>query len=178
MVKNISHGSSRLGDTKFKLSTTKLLSAMVGGVVLIHAILFWKVSISNTTITNEGSASFVDGGLPQMKIKTGKNGVPVIPFVVSMTNCGEDPFMEGAAVLKYSIHQNSIYGSGKYDYKMYAIYHPDAESCAKHLEDLGYELVERETPVKVEEIQGDFLRSRIEKNGCCGSKVSLWSIIS
>ena len=176
MVKNISHGSSRLGGTKVKLSTTKLLSAMFGGVVLIHVILFLKVSSSSSRTTNDGSV--VDGGLPQIKIKKGKNGVPVIPFVVSMTNCGEDPFMEGAAVLKYSIHQNSIHGSGRYDYKMYAIYHPDAETCAKHLEDLGYELVKRETPVKVEEIEGDFLRSRIEKNGCCGSKVSLWPIIS
>ena len=79
--------------------------------------------------------------------------------------------LKGAAVLKYSIHQASIYGSGRYDYKMYVIHHPDAAKCAKSLEDLGYELVERETPVKVEEIEGDYLRSRIEKNGCCGSKV-------
>jgi len=97
---------------------------------------------------------------------------PVIPFIVSMTNCGEDPFMEGAAVLKYSIHLTSIHGpmGGRYDYKMYALYHPDATDCAKQLEDLGYELVRRQTPVKVEEIEGAWLRSRIEKNGCCGAK--------
>ena len=60
--------------------------------------------------------------------------------------------------------------SGRYDYKMYAIHHPNATKCAKALEDLGYELIERPTPVRVDEIEGDYLRERIESNGCCGSK--------
>ena len=66
----------------------------------------------------------------------------------------------------------SVHGNlgGKYDYKMVAIHHPDAAECAKSLKELGYELIERNTPVKVEEIQGEFLRERIENNGCCGSK--------
>jgi hypothetical protein len=67
---------------------------------------------------------------------------------------------------------SSIHGGlgGRYDYKIYAIYHPDGESCAKTLEDLGYTLVRRETPVSVEAIKGEFLRSRIHKNGCCGER--------
>lgn len=74
--------------------------------------------------------------------------------------------------MKYSIHLASIHGNlgGRYDYKMLALYHPDAAECAKSLQDLGYELIERQTPVKVEDIEGDVLRSRIENNGCCGSK--------
>ena len=74
-------------------------------------------------------------------------------------------------MLKYSIHLASIHGTmgGRYDYKMYAIHHPNATHCAKSLEELGYELIERPTPVKVEEIEGDYLRERIEQNGCCGS---------
>ena len=66
-----------------------------------------------------------------------------------------------------SIHGNM---SGRYDYKMYAIHHPNATKCAKALEDLGYELIERTTPVRVDEIEGNYLRERIESNGCCGSK--------
>ena len=38
------------------------------------------------------------------------------------------------------------------------------------MEPLGFELLERETFVKVADIQGEFLRSKIEKNGCCGEK--------
>jgi hypothetical protein len=99
-------------------------------------------------------------------------GATVIPFIVSMTDCGEDPFMEGAAVLKYSVHQQSIHGNlgGKYDYEMFAIYHPDAFLCAQSLQELGYQIIERPVPVKTSDIQGDILRTKIEKNGCCGSK--------
>lgn len=94
-----------------------------------------------------------------------------IGYAVTITGCGSDPITEGAAVLKHSIHQASIQGGkGRYDYKMYAIYHPSALKCAKTLEALGYTLVERETPVAVKDIQGEYLRSKIEKNGCCGEK--------
>lgn len=95
-----------------------------------------------------------------------------IGFAVTITGCGKDPITEGAAVLKHSIHLASIHGNlgGKYDYKMYAIYHPSGIECAKTLESLGYILVERETPVAVKDIQGEFLRSKIENNGCCGEK--------
>jgi hypothetical protein len=95
-----------------------------------------------------------------------------VGWAVTITGCGADPITEGAAVLKHSIHLSSIHGNmgGRYDYKMYAIYHPEGLKCAKTLESLGYTLVERETFVKVEEIKGDFLRERIHQNGCCGER--------
>ena len=95
-----------------------------------------------------------------------------VAFAVSVTGCGADPLTEGAAVLKHSIHRASVRGTlgGRYNYKMYAIYHPKAKTCAKTLEALGYELLERNTFVKVADIEGDFLRTNIEKNGCCGEK--------
>jgi hypothetical protein len=95
-----------------------------------------------------------------------------IGYAVSVTGCGSDPITEGGAVLKHSVHLTSIHGNmgGKYDYKFYAIYHPDAEECALALKNLGYEMVKRDTPVAVEDIKGDFLRSRIHRNGCCGEK--------
>jgi hypothetical protein len=85
--------------------------------------------------------------------------------------------VEGAAVLKHSIHQNSIrntYSNGtsrsRYDYQLYAFYHPEARACAHVLQELGYAVQERDTPVNVKDIRGDFLRERIEKNGCCGER--------
>ena len=92
----------------------------------------------------------------------------VIGYAVSITGCGTDPLTEGAAVLRHSIHR--AHSSSKYDYRMYAIVHPDAIECARPLADLGYALLERDTPVRVDEIQGAFLRERITKNGCCGEK--------
>jgi hypothetical protein len=66
----------------------------------------------------------------------------------------------------------SVHGNlgGRYNYQIYAIYHPDGEQCAAPLKDLGYILVKRETPVAVKDIEGEFLRNNIEKNGCCGEK--------
>lgn len=79
---------------------------------------------------------------------------------------------DSAAVLQYSIHRNSRrgHGSGRYDYQMYAIYHPQAAACALPLADLGYTLLQRDTPVKVKDIRSQYLRENIEKGGCCGEK--------
>ncbi|CAJ1947469.1 unnamed protein product [Cylindrotheca closterium] len=93
-----------------------------------------------------------------------------IGWAVTITGCGSDPITEGAAVLKHAVHLTSIHGNGRYNYKMYAIYHPDGEACALTLKDLGYELIQRETPVAVKDIEGKFLREKIESNGCCGEK--------
>ena len=95
-----------------------------------------------------------------------------IGYAVTITGCGSDPITEGAAVLKHAVHLVSSQGTkgGRYNYQMYAIYHPDGEACALPLKDLGFTLLKRETPVAVKDIQGDFLREKIEKNGCCGEK--------
>jgi hypothetical protein len=59
---------------------------------------------------------------------------------------------------------------GQYDYALYAIYHPAAADCALPLLALDYNMLKRDTPVAVADIEGDFLREKIEKNGCCGEK--------
>ena len=66
--------------------------------------------------------------------------------------------------------------TNKYDFKMYAIVHPQAIACAKPLEEFGYTLLLRDVLVKVEDIQGEYLRSKIASNGCCGEKefVTRW----
>jgi hypothetical protein len=106
-------------------------------------------------------------------VPTIMNPVPiVIAYAVSITGCGHDPITEGAAVLYHSIHRSSIHGSlnGKYDYMMYAIYHPSAKECAMSLRDLNYTLLERDTPIQVKDIQKEYLRTKIVSNGCCGEK--------
>jgi hypothetical protein len=101
-----------------------------------------------------------------------------IAYVVTITSCnGHEKdrtfqIIEGASVLRYSIHMNSMHGTngGTYDYQMYAFYHPDAVDCASALTELGYIIHPRPTPVAVNEIQNQELRERIVKNGCCGEK--------
>ena len=106
-----------------------------------------------------------------------------IAYAVSITGCGSDPITEGGAVLQHSIHRASIHGGGgdsggdsnsnggRYDYKMFAIYHPDAASCALPLAAVGYELLERNVFVDIAtDIEGQYLREKIHENGCCGEK--------
>jgi hypothetical protein len=95
-----------------------------------------------------------------------------IPYLISITGCGSKLLAEGAAILKHSIHLASVHGNlgGHYNYKTYGIYHPEAASCVQPLEQVGYELVRRSTPVAVEDIQGKFLQRKIVQNGCCGEK--------
>lgn len=95
-----------------------------------------------------------------------------IGIASTITACGKDRFTEGAAIMKYSVDQTSIHGNkgGKYEYKFYIFYHPDAIECTSPLKDLGFELVESPTPLNVSDIRGEVLRDRIVNNGCCGER--------
>jgi len=52
---------------------------------------------------------------------------------------------------------------------MYAIVHTTCEQNAKVLQQLGYEILVKDHPVKKEDIKGEWLRNHIEHENCCGS---------
>lgn len=99
------------------------------------------------------------------------DGVVTIGVASTVTSCGGDHFIDGAAVLKHSLDLHShrkIGRASKYNYQMYILYHPNATTCVLPLRDLGFTLLERDTPVHRTDIQGEVLRERIATNGCCG----------
>jgi len=111
--------------------------------------------------------------LPPLNIKER----PVtVAYAISLIKCGDfqssaEGMNDAAIILRHSIHQTSIRNpdsGSKYDYKMYAIVHSQAEQCSQPLRDAGFELVIRSPPLTKEEIQGDFLRKRIHREWCCG----------
>jgi hypothetical protein len=91
-----------------------------------------------------------------------------IAYAVSITSCHQDGFLDGAAVLKHSVHLASARSNEKslYDYEMYAFIHPSAISCGESLQYLGYKVLKRDVPVQVKDIEGNFLRTNIERDGC------------
>jgi hypothetical protein len=101
-----------------------------------------------------------------------------VAFVVTITGCdnhfGREKFhaFDGAAVLAYSIHQNSVHGpnGGKYDYDLYVFHHPDASKCALPLEKLGYIVQERDTPVAIADIRNVEFKTQLQTSGCCGER--------
>ncbi|KAL7517855.1 hypothetical protein ACHAWX_002732 [Stephanocyclus meneghinianus] len=106
-----------------------------------------------------------------------------IGYAITITDCPKDDgssgdfgarITDGAAVLKHSIHMTSVRNAesgSKYDYKMYAIVHPDAKHCARPtLEQLGYKVLIRRAPVDSKYIEGQYLRENVSSDGCCGDK--------
>lgn len=96
----------------------------------------------------------------------------VIGYAISMTKCqpgGER--LDQAAILLYSIHRNSLRATSatKYDYKAYAFVHPEASNCTQQLQEFGYEVHIKESPVLKEDITGR-LKEFIHEASCCQEK--------
>jgi hypothetical protein len=182
LVTMVKIGSSRTSLRKRQGPKASLLAILV---LILTAALLSVLLLTKTFVSDHSPTTLQhdDSALPAKKQSTGtagtlppqtldKKGVATIGYAVSVTGCGSDPLTEGAAVLKHSIHQASVRANAdaKYDYHMYAIVHPDALECGNQLLDLGYTILKRDTPVAVKDIKGEYLRTHIEANGCCGEK--------
>lgn len=144
------------------LSIARLL---VGCTVLVSVAFIYHVRLPEAPTTLRPPSKPVDvSGIVSRDLKHGPK--QTIAYAVTVTGCGSDPITEGAAVLQHSIAR----ASQRYDFRLFAIVHPSAMSCAAPLADLGYTILQREVFVKVGDIQGDFLRQKIVVNGCCGEK--------
>jgi hypothetical protein len=101
-----------------------------------------------------------------------------IAYTIAVTSCNNSSDMqmllEGAAVLKHSVHLSSIRHSpnhSAYDYRMIAFVHdPDALACAKFLTNLEYEVKPRKSLVHLDEIRNEEYANIIKDSGCCGEK--------
>ena len=100
-----------------------------------------------------------------------------VAYVVSFIQCKGTAthsagLVDASLVLRHSIHQissrNPESGS-KYDYKMYAIVHRQAEECSQTLKKVGFEIILVDPPIQPSEIRGEYLRKKIHREFCCGS---------
>jgi hypothetical protein len=96
---------------------------------------------------------------PPFAKKAGKSE-RTVGVVVTLTGCDGFP-PDGAAVLQHSIARQS----SRYRYSFYVVHHPSAKDCAGPLADLNFTLVERESPVLPQDIQGRELRDSIAMSG-------------
>jgi len=87
-----------------------------------------------------------------------------VAFAITITQDG--PYVDGAAVLAQSIRRLTW----DFEIELVAIVYIEAIKCRTPLEYLGFRIIEKDVPVKPSEIQGEFLRNNIGKNGCCGEK--------
>jgi hypothetical protein len=108
--------------------------------------------------------------------------VTTVAHVVSLIKCTKKSsvtgFLDAAAVLRHSIHQQSIHSTSdnttsrsNYSYRMFAFVH---ESCQDDgtvttLSQLGYTVLIRPSPVLLDDIRPGWYRDHVEMENCCGS---------
>mmetsp|Transcript_464 Transcript_464/g.693 ORF Transcript_464/g.693 Transcript_464/m.693 type:complete len:495 (+) Transcript_464:306-1790(+) len=155
---------------------------VIGYYYFLSSTVLQKTS-DETTTNSKNSGDVPNNDLRNNNIRGGtkstnnKDAKATIGYAITVTSCPKTStsgMLDGAAVLQHSIHLNSSHSSSsssQYSYQMYALVHPAAISCAKsQLEPLGYKILIRDVPVSLDQIQGEYLRTKVEKNGCCGDK--------
>lgn len=102
-----------------------------------------------------------------------------IAYAVSVTADGS--YVDGAAVLAQSCIRVHRGGASRYGVDLVAFVAPVVSAKGRgDLEALGYRVLVKPLPLEVEEIRGDYLRSHIGSNGCCGAwellKLYAWTL--
>lgn len=131
----------------------------------------------NTKNVVEKKMTSSSNSIINIKDRMTENDPFTVAYAVSFIKCGDFQthaagLVDASLILRHSIHKiskrNPLSGS-KYDYKMYAIVHRQAEECSKTLKDVGFEIVVVDSPIQNKDIRGDHVRKHIHKAWCCGS---------
>ncbi|KAL7530911.1 hypothetical protein ACHAWF_003556 [Thalassiosira exigua] len=154
-------------------------------VLLIASALplmgFWHHVLETHRIEDNGIGSPAWGAALESAKRNHTRTAPSKPiqvaYAISLIKCSDfqsstSGLLDAATVLRHSVHKTSVRypGSGsKYDYKLYAIVHTNAAKCSHMLEDLGYEVILKDSPVQISEIRGEYLRKNVHKEWCCGA---------
>jgi len=133
--------------------------------------------VSTTTVASLPTSSAAVSASEHSQVVHQENHQPVtIAYAVSFIKCGDFQtqaagLVDASIILRHSIHKISVRNpasKSKYDYKMYAIVHKDAEGCSAKLHDVGFEVVVVDRPVQQSEIRGEDLRKNVHREWCCG----------
>ena len=182
----------KIGMNKKKSSFISLYGRFIVCFVVIIAVAFYLLVFiqSFETLHKDKPQESAIATTPLKIAKKELEYKATIGYAVSITSCSDDQaLLDAAAVLKHSIHMNSIQtpmesslnpteAQSKYNYEMVAIIHPDAIDCiASDLDGLGYHIYKQDIPVPVKDIKGNYLREKVSQNGCCGEKefIKLWA---
>ena len=185
-------------QTRYRIRRIILLAIIVIIIFYIFSLSLYLKKQQQHTETNDNKNSY---GPPQREENDNDDDKPVavIAHAISLIKCSKGSsvtgFLDAAAILRHSIHKNSIHYKppilignnnnnstttistappkhqrrSKYSYKMYGIVHTSCADHAQVLERLGYEIMVRDHPIKKDDIKGEWLRNHIEAENCCGS---------
>lgn len=154
----------------WRLCQFGLVAVVMGQIYLLRKAILnsspFTSAVTNTLEIMESTSS-----------SSNNNNTITVAYAISLVKCGDGQsndagLVDAALVLRHSIHQISkrnIHSGSIYDYKMYAIVHKQAINCSIVLQQAGFEIVIKDTPVQPYEIQGTFLRTHIHNEWCCGA---------
>ena len=151
-----------------------LLAWIASTFPTVRNLNFFFSSYPNVVQGSDNDEAFTMPSTIKERFSDSESALPkkkeTIGYAISITECEEEQrtFLDGAAVLKQSIHVASL--KSKYDYKMYAFVHEDAHACESILRHLGYTVLLRPNPIQVAEVRNEELRRILPNHACCGEK--------
>ena len=135
----------------------------------------------------EKAASSIVSGITTMAAEITSGGTitttPTLPknattiaYAISLIQCSSinsnaAGLVDAALVLRHSVHNISVRNpasGSKYDYKMYAIVHRQAEACSDTIKRAGFEVIVVDPPIEPHESRGELVRKRLHRAFCCG----------
>lgn len=167
----------RLGASKQSIfSIQRILFFLVFVLTVSYIYICGFIAINIGTSGASPPAQMMASGLGFLSAPTNKKPIQ-IAYAISLIKCSDfqsstSGLLDAATVLRHSVHETSVRNpdsGSKYDYKLYAIVHTNAAECSHILTDLGYEVLLKDSPVDISEIQGDYLRKNVHKEWCCGA---------
>ncbi|GAB5031602.1 Hypothetical protein NocV09_00601550 [Nannochloropsis oceanica] len=159
------HGVLERSKFQRRVPTVLKVTIILGAFVFFALKLTYSRSTQDA-ITTLDLSSVSSGGQKKLKAQAGRRmDGKTVAYVISVTADG--PYMDGAAVLAHSIRKAST--DSKYGIDLIAMVHPNVTTSRAALMRAGWKVLERDIPLDINEIQGDYLRERIAKNGCCGA---------
>lgn len=159
-------GSTQYCSLRYLIPALALVSVL--SLYLLYDHVLMRTAIAQDIHTDTGDVSQISEKVIHPPVHTSSSYRPVrrrIAYAITMTKDG--PFQDGAAVLAYSIMK--ISKSKDYDTSLVAFIHPEVITSRPILRKLGYHVIECPTPINTTAIKFDFLREKINKNGCCGA---------
>lgn len=140
---------------------------------ILLAVLLFTVAIVSFLLTHIDAPARGNLSLLKKHVSISPTFIPKVKpvprkryaFAITITKDGF--FLDGAAVLAYSIMKYSYLAN--YSISFVAFVHPNVSIARPGLTKLGFHVIEVPIPVNRTAIQFEFLREKIDKNGCCGS---------
>jgi len=184
------------GGAKCNLSLSHVISCMLALAFVVQLLSLWMTVGTRRSRQENGVASgkspaeakqgrklreppdiAPDGPAQHDSVTVGPGSI--IAYAVSVTKDGS--YIDGAAVLAHSAIRVHRGGQSRYGVDLVAFVAPAVSDAGREqLGACGYRVLERDLPLAISEIKGDFLRSRIESNGCCGAwellKLYSWTL--